>query len=127
VEWPVARVLLADDDEMYRNVFCDGLGTMGHSVEAVPAGRDVLPALAAAGDTPFDVVFLDMMMTGGGGITILHAVREKYAELPVVIITGRVELLGSPLFLDGMRSAQAKVHKTASLAELDRLIGALEG
>ena len=55
----------------------------------------------------------------------MHAVREISATLPVVIITGRVELFGSPLFLDGMRSAQAKIHKSTSLIEIDKLIETL--
>lgn len=118
----MARVLIADDDDIYREAFCTGLAEMNHETAGVPSGGDVLDALK---ETPFDIVFLDVMMPGGGAISVLHEVRNHDPAIPVVVITGRMEMIGSPLFVDGMRSAQAKVLKTTTLNELHLLIESL--
>ncbi len=118
----MARILIADDDDIYREAFCTGLQELQHDVDGVPSGAEVLPSLTAK---QYDIVFLDVMMAGGGAITVLHQVRDHDPKIPVVIITGRTELIGSPLFREGMRSAQAKVLKTATLSELHRMIESL--
>ncbi|WP_424929289.1 response regulator [Amaricoccus tamworthensis] len=115
----MARILIADDDADYLRVFQEGMEALGHEVEGVPSGSEVVPMLENA---KFDVIFLDVVMAGGGAITVLHAVREYDPDIPVAIITGRLELADSPLFLNGLRLAQAKLQKTATLAELDNVV-----
>lgn len=118
----MARILVADDDPLYLQVFHEGMTTMGHDVTAVSSGRQVLDTLTAQ---RFDIVFLDLVMADGGAITVLHDLRDAQPDLPVVIITGRPELADSPLFQNGLRLAQAKFRKTASLGELHDVVGRL--
>lgn len=120
----MARILIADDDADYLQVFQEGMEALGHEVAGVPSGSEVLPMLER---TKFDVVFLDVVMEGGGAISVLHAVREIDPDIPVAVITGRLELADSPLFRDGLRLAQAKLRKTATLAELDNVVQMLTG
>jgi len=115
----LANLLIADDDEDYRKVFIEGLGLFGHTVHGVPSGKDVVPTLA---DHDYHVIFLDVMMRGGGAISTLHELREVNSDIPVVVITGRSDLLSSPLFREGLREASAKISKTATLNELNTLI-----
>ena len=118
----MARILIADDDPEYRDVFQDGLGAKGHRVTCVSSGADVMPLLR---DETFDIVFLDVVMSGGGAITVLHELREHDMELPTVIITGRPALADSPLFMNGLRMAHAKLEKTASLTQIDDVVRSL--
>ncbi|MBF9029062.1 response regulator [Rhodobacterales bacterium HKCCE3408] len=112
----MAKVLIADDDANYLDAFCDGVEALGHIATGVPNGRR---ALAALEEDHFDIVFLDVVMGDGGGISVLHDIRESWPDLPVVIITGRSEVVSSPIFKSGLRAASAKLPKTTSLAELD--------
>ncbi|OCX61439.1 regulator [Thioclava sp. SK-1] len=115
----MARILIADDDHAYLDVFCDGMAAMGHEAVGVSRGDAALDRLRKE---DFDIVFLDVIMPGGGAITLGHSVRNMNAELPIVVITGRPELGHSPLLRNGLRFAQAKLQKTASLSELDRTV-----
>ncbi|WP_417243830.1 response regulator [Celeribacter sp.] len=117
----MARILIADDDADYRRAFTAGMTALGHDVVSVTSGSSVPDALNAAPDG-FDVVFLDIMMPDGGGATALHHVKSFDPDLPAVIITGRAELFDSPIFKRGFTTAEARIKKTVSLAELDTLV-----
>lgn len=115
----MARILIADDDPDYLAAFCGGMRALGHSVTGLQQGSEVVPNLQS---DPYDIVFLDVLMKGGGAITLIHAVRACDARIPIIVITGNSEIIESSLFGQGLRQAQAKVTKTASLVELERLI-----
>tara|TARA_R110000868_G_scaffold314417_1_gene575388 strand:+ start:33617 stop:33979 length:363 start_codon:yes stop_codon:yes gene_type:complete len=115
----LARILIADDDPDYLAAFCDGMRALGHRVTGVQQGSEVVPTLRT---TQYDIVFLDVLMRGGGAITLIHAVRACDPDIPVIIITGNSEIIESAVFEQGLRQAQAKVTKTASLVDLERLI-----
>ncbi|SFJ02260.1 response regulator [Albimonas pacifica] len=115
----MARVLIADDEVAYLDAFCEGMEALGHDPTAVTHRDQLLERLQAA---RYDIVFLDVVMAGGGAITLIHEVGKLDPDLPVVIITGRPELIGSPLFREGLRAARAKVHKATPLAHLDQLV-----
>ncbi len=115
----MARILLADDDTSYLEAFCDGMEACGHQATGVTTGEQ---ALACLEGTDFDIVFLDVLMPGGGAITLTHRIRDLDETLPVVVITGRPELASSPILQEGLRHACAKTRKTATLDELDALV-----
>lgn len=118
----LARILIADDDPDYLDVFCEGMAALGHSAVGVADGAT---ALARLRKDRFDMLFLDLVMAGGGAISLLHSVRALDADLPVVVITGQTDLLDTPLFRDGMRQAYAKLPKTASLGDLNSVVMSL--
>ncbi|QPM91200.1 response regulator [Pseudooceanicola algae] len=115
----MARILIADDDPGYVAAFCEGMQALGHDAHGVASGVEALALLASE---KFDIVFLDVFMKGGGAVVLLHDIRKSDAHIPVVVITGKSEFAGSPLFENGLRLAQAKMRKTASLAELGQLV-----
>nr|WP_175581658.1 response regulator [Pseudooceanicola sp. HF7] len=116
--------MIADDDPGYLAAFCDGMQALGHSTHGELNGE---AALQAFDNGEFDIVFLDVFMKGGGAVVLLHDVRKRNSDIPVVIITGKTEMVGSPLFESGLRLAQAKMRKTASLTELGQLVNRLTG
>ncbi|AUC53242.1 response regulator [Sagittula sp. P11] len=122
MEPSLVRILLADDDPEYRIAFAEAMEAVGHSVAAFETVAETLEALQA---DPFDIVFLDVIMDGGGAITAVHSVRALKPDIPVVVITGRPELIDSPLFTQGLRSADAKIRKTSTLSELAEVVRVL--
>lgn len=115
----MAQVLIADDNAQYRAAFTEAMQTLDHKVVAIASGREVLPALGQGG---IDIVFLDVLMPGGGAISLVHEIRSAYPNLPIIVVTGNPAVMDSPILSEGLTSAQARIPKTTSLAEFDRLI-----
>jgi len=83
------RILIVDDDEVVRLSYLRALAGARHSAEAVWNGAEALRAME---QHPFDVVLLDVRMPGMDGISVLKAIRERWPECQVVIITGSPSL-----------------------------------
>lgn len=78
------KVLWADDEIDMLRPHILYLKSKGYDVEAVSNGEDALEFL---GKDRFDVLLLDEMMPGMGGIATLGAVQERHPSLPVIMIT----------------------------------------
>ena len=78
------RILWADDEIDLLRPHIRLLEQKGYSVTAVPNGEDALAALAAG---RFDVVLLDEMMPGLGGLATLDAIKARDLQLPVILVT----------------------------------------
>jgi CheY-like chemotaxis protein len=80
-----ARILVCDDDASLRELVRAVLGPRYAFTEAA----DGKEALAAVRADPPDLLVLDIMLPGLGGLEVLAAIRadERIAELPVVVIT----------------------------------------
>ena len=80
-----AKILVIDDEK----VICEGcrlvLEDHGCQVTYRTTGQDGLNELAA---TEFDVLLLDLKLPDMDGMEILTTVRQSYAGLPVIIMTG---------------------------------------
>ena len=71
----IARVLLADDDEMVRRALGKGLSRAGFDVIAVDDGA---PAIAMAENTLFDFIIADLNMKTIGGVEVINYYKHKY-------------------------------------------------
>jgi DNA-binding response OmpR family regulator len=82
-----------DDEENVRELLADILGSEGYQVELAASGRE---ALDKFGDgRAFDAMFTDLGMQGMSGWELAHAVREIDDKIPVAVITGWGEAVGS--------------------------------
>ena len=80
----VRRILWADDEIDLLKPHIRFLEQKGYSVTPVPSGGD---ALAALGRERYDVLLIDEMMPGMGGLETLDALKQKDVNLPVILIT----------------------------------------
>ena len=78
-------VLVVDDEEPVQSMFKLFLKKNGFSRLIVGDGKE---ALAALGKQRFDLCFLDLQLPDITGDEIYAIAREKYPEMPIVIITG---------------------------------------
>lgn len=80
-----ARVLVIDDEEIARKNLAHVLSREGHDVVIAPDAEAGLRELERA---DFDVVLTDLRMGRVSGMDLLEAVRKRYPETRVVLVTG---------------------------------------
>jgi CheY-like chemotaxis protein len=76
------KILVVDDEENIRRLYKEELEDMGYLVTTAMDGSSALAAMDA---TKFDLVTLDMRMKGMDGIETLRKMKEKDANIPVII------------------------------------------
>jgi len=79
------KILVVDDDEIVRLSHMRTLAGEDCNVESVRGGEQALANMQAE---PADVVLLDLRMPGMDGLSTLKAIKDKWPETEVVIITG---------------------------------------
>jgi len=94
VEQPAnnTHILVVDDEEHVRVLLRDILESEGFRVSLAAGGREALGMLEAE---DFDGVFTDLGMQGMSGWELAHAVRELDEQLPLAVVTGWGEVVGS--------------------------------
>jgi DNA-binding NtrC family response regulator len=83
------RVLIVDDDRMFRRVVAHGLEEAGLRVEHDDGTGDVPSRVIAAAP---DVVLLDLNLPGRDGLDILRALTEVRCDARVIMVTGNEDL-----------------------------------
>jgi CheY-like chemotaxis protein len=100
------RILVADDDPIYRGVAQETLELAGHEVTTAADGGEAMALLARKA---FDAAIIDLTMPVADGIAVIETLRggSRNATIPVVVITGhddaqaveRAYLAGATSFL----------------------------
>ncbi len=78
------KILWVDDEIDLLRAHVTLLREKGYAVDTAANGED---AVEKVRDEPFDLVFLDEMMPGMGGLQTLALIKEIVPSLPVVMIT----------------------------------------
>jgi signal transduction histidine kinase/ActR/RegA family two-component response regulator len=86
------KILIVDDEDHVRELLRDILESEGYQVGLASGGRE---ALHLIGGTDFDAVFTDLGMQGMSGWELAHAIRERNGQIPLAVITGWGEAVGS--------------------------------
>lgn len=80
------KVLLVDDEEEFAVTLAERLRLRGIITSIAGDGEEALRQVAE--DTP-QLVVLDMMMPGLGGLAVLQHLKRNHPNLPVIMLTGR--------------------------------------
>lgn len=82
------RVLVVDDDPIYRETARMFLTMLGRNVSLAENGQTGLQALA---EKPFDILIVDMEMPDMSGLEVIRQLRmlPALADLPVIMVTSR--------------------------------------
>lgn len=79
------KVLVVDDEEQVRGLFCDLLKRQNCSVQSASSGEE---AIEIIGKEDFNLVLLDIKLTGMSGFQALKKIKELRPSVIAVMITG---------------------------------------
>ncbi len=79
------RVLIVDDEEELVTTIAERLQIRGMQAQTATDGETALKMIEA---NPPQVVVLDVMMPGIGGIEILKRMNAQNLKIPVILLTG---------------------------------------
>ncbi len=82
---PNDRILVVDDEETIREIVCSMLGGAHFETRHAASGIEALAILESGEE--FDLVLSDLMMPEMDGITLLERVKERYPDMPIVMVT----------------------------------------
>lgn len=79
------RILVVDDEEPIREIVCSMLRTAGYQCLQARSGNEALALLDSGED--FELMLSDLMMAELDGIGLLERTKERYPDMPVVMVT----------------------------------------
>ena len=80
------RILIVEDERRMAEVLRRGLAEEGHAVDVAGTG---LEGLALATSESFDVIVLDVMLPGLGGLDVTRRLRGAHVRTPILMLTAR--------------------------------------
>jgi two-component system copper resistance phosphate regulon response regulator CusR len=80
------RILVVEDERKLAQVLASALQAEHYEVVLAPTGED---GFFRANAEAFDLVLLDLMLPGRGGLEILETLRKRHVHTPVLILTAR--------------------------------------
>jgi putative nucleotidyltransferase with HDIG domain len=79
------RILVVDDEETIREIVSSMLGGAHFQTRQASSGVEALAVLGTGEE--FDLVLSDLMMAEMDGIALLERAKERYPDMPVVMVT----------------------------------------
>ncbi len=88
------KVLVVEDDPSVRGLLQTLLSAEGYEVATASDG---LAGLVKAAASPPALVLLDLMMPDLGGVRVLEEMRDdpELADIPVIVVTGKIDAVPS--------------------------------
>ncbi len=116
------RLLLADDDEIYRNSLAEALRAAGHQVTTAIDGDDAYNQFNG-GAASFDVVISDVVMPGRSGVDLAGDIARMSPHTPVLLITGHEQIRFDHRIARHATPVRQKPFATADLLTDLQLLG----
>jgi len=109
----MAKILVAEDDELTRYLLELTLKQNGHFVATAMNGREAITIIAS--EQP-DVVVLDLMMPGIDGLEVIRTIKSEpdFDSIRIIVVTGTAE----PEKLPETQQADLVLHKPVPIEKL---------
>jgi DNA-binding response OmpR family regulator len=80
-----AKVLLIDDNDVFRKAISDTLEIMNYEVTPLTDGKNVVQYLKT---TRFDIIITDIIMPDKDGFETINDIRKYDQTIPIIAVTG---------------------------------------
>ncbi len=80
------KVLIIDDEEEFLETLADRFRLRGIQTKTAGDGESALNLIE---EDPPEIVVLDVMMPGMGGLEVLKRIKQQHPQITVVLLTGR--------------------------------------
>jgi two-component system OmpR family response regulator len=91
-----ATILVVDDDSRIRELLKASLETEGFSVFEAASSETLYRILA---EEPIDLITMDILLDRENGLDLVRDIRKR-SEIPIIAVTGRVDLIDTVLGLE---------------------------
>lgn len=112
------RLLLVDDDEIFRGVLAKALMRRGFEVETAP---DVAEAIERAQDSPPDYAVVDLCLPGPSGLALVDRLAKLSPATRTVVLTGYASIATA---VEAVKLGA--VHYLTKPVEVDDIIAAFD-
>jgi two-component system, cell cycle sensor histidine kinase and response regulator CckA len=85
----IESILLVEDEEPIQDMLRAVMRNAGYSVQSAMDGAEAIDYILQA-ETHLDLVILDLNMPRLGGIEVLKVLRDRWPEVPVLVVTGNL-------------------------------------
>jgi CheY-like chemotaxis protein len=108
------RILIADDEEIVRNLLAEALRSYDYEIDLVENGVE---AISHIDRRSYDLIITDYMMPKMDGLELTRRIRSKYPSTPILVVTGN-----GPIH-DLLKSgATACIMKPFNILELQNMV-----
>jgi DNA-binding response OmpR family regulator len=107
------RIVLVEDEHLIARFVSRGLRAEGYLTSVAARGDEAVELLRAQ---PCDLLILDLMLPGRGGLSVLDEALDMQPELPVLVLSARTAVASKVEALD--RGARDYLAKPFSFDEL---------
>lgn len=126
------RILVVDDDDVFRSMLGAELEEQGFSVVTFPDGRALLASPEVADDA--DIILLEWSLPHVAGIDLLPRLRKVGVTVPVVFLTRQSLTINEAVafdrgaldFIDKSRGISILVHRLRAVASAKRSVALSE-
>jgi CheY-like chemotaxis protein len=109
------QILIVDDEPEMRNLLATVLEGMGYRVLCVKNGLEAVNQVTSE----YQLVIMDMMMPVMDGLTAVHAIRQKFPEMKILVASGNTTPENFPTLrrmkVQGFVQKPFELHKLAHL------------
>ena len=117
----MAHILVLDDEMEMRFILETFLRHAGHTVDSAGDGKAGMRLIE---QNSYDLVITDVIMPEMDGLEVLMAIKKKYQDMRIIVMTGGTAKTSRDLLMSVAKSmrADALVDKPLDLKELATVI-----
>ena len=86
---PISRLLVVEDDDTIRETVGEALRSEGYDVLTSSDGASALNLVLSESSNPFQLIVLDLMMPGLGGLDFCRELRRVNNTTPILVVSAR--------------------------------------
>ena len=113
------KILIVDDELIMRELLVDYFDMFDYETDMANDGKEALDKiLLGNGGESYNLIISDINMPKMGGTVLLKKIKEKFKDLPVIIMTG----YGTETIEDQITLADGFLNKPFELEKITEMI-----